>query len=48
MKESALLSQCITYFKENKGFKRPLEKIREKYKSLGALGGTILLDKLTP
>lgn len=47
MSSIALLDECIAYFKNNIGFKRPLMKLREKYRSLGVLGGTITLDKLT-
>ncbi|MCT4594236.1 MAG: TIGR02679 family protein [Anaeromicrobium sp.] len=44
-KEKQLL-QCYKYFKDNKGFHRPLLKIRGKYRSLGKIGGTIVLRKL--
>lgn len=43
-----LLTQCVQYFKSNQGFKRMFEKIRDKYCSLGHLGGTINLDNLMP
>lgn len=45
--DEILLRECIEYFKGNKGFKRAFEKIRDKYKSLGTLGGTIVLNNLT-
>lgn len=45
--DKILLRECIEYFKNNKGFKRAFEKIRDKYKSLGTLGGTIVLNNLT-
>ncbi|WDU82065.1 hypothetical protein [Caloramator sp. Dgby_cultured_2] len=40
--------ECLKYFKSNKGYKRLFEKIREKYRMLGYLGGSIKLDNLTP
>ena len=45
--DEILSRECIDYFKSNKGFKRVFEKIRDKYKSLGTLGGTIVLNNLT-
>lgn len=44
--EEALLKECVSYFKSNSGFKRTLEIIRKKYKSLGSLGGTVVLNNL--
>jgi len=44
--EEVLLKECVSYFKSNSGFKRTLESIRKKYKSLGSLGGTIVLNNL--
>ena len=37
----------LKYFKEKKGYKRIFEGIREKYRSLGRLGGVVKLDNLT-
>lgn len=42
-----LEQSCIEYFKSNKGFKRLFEGIREKYRSLGSLGGTVVINNLT-
>ncbi len=42
-----LLLECIKYFKGNRGFNRAFEKIREKYLSLGKLGGSIKLNELS-
>jgi uncharacterized protein (TIGR02679 family) len=39
--------ECVRYFKENTGFKRLFQGIREKYRSLGTLGGTVYLNNLT-
>lgn len=44
--EEVLLKECISYFKGNTGFKRTFESIRKKYKSLGNLGGTVVLNNL--
>lgn len=43
----SLEKSCIEYFKSNKGFKRLFEGIREKYRSLGSLGGTVVINNLT-
>lgn len=37
----------LKYFKEKKGYKRIFKGIREKYRSLGRLGGVVKLDNLT-
>ncbi|MGF7060445.1 TIGR02679 family protein [Brassicibacter mesophilus] len=47
MEKKKLLQQCSEYFKNNQGFSRIMVKIRDRYKSLGKIGGTITLDKLT-
>lgn len=39
--------ECIDYFKRKPGFKRLFEGLREKYRSLGNLGGVIKLNNLT-
>jgi len=44
--EEALIKECVSYFKSNPGFKRTFESIRKKYKSLGSLGGTVVLNNL--
>lgn len=47
MSKQKLLQQCSDYFRSNIGFKRVFMKIREKYKALGKIGGTIKLEGLT-
>ncbi|KPU27615.1 hypothetical protein TR13x_03540 [Caloranaerobacter sp. TR13] len=44
---SKLAIQAAKYFKENKGFERVFLKIKDKYRSLGKIGGTIILNNLT-
>lgn len=38
--------ECIDYFKGKPGFRRLFEGLREKYRSLGSLGGVIKLNNL--
>lgn len=47
MNTNELLEQCILYFKRQKGFARVLEKLREKYVSLGRWGGTVRIENPT-
>ncbi|MDK2917639.1 MAG: hypothetical protein PWQ37_372 [Candidatus Petromonas sp.] len=47
MNKEKLLQQCSNYFKSNPGFHRVLVNIRDRYKTLGKIGGTIKLDNLT-
>lgn len=47
MEKKKLLQQCSRYFKSNPGFNRVLIKIRDKYISLGKLGGTVKLENLS-
>jgi uncharacterized protein (TIGR02679 family) len=47
MDDDALLNECVKYFKNNPGFKRVFEGMRKKYLSLGAVGGTFLLQRLS-
>lgn len=47
MEKEKLLQQCRAYFKSNPGFNRIFLKIRDKYQSLGKIGGTIQLQNLT-
>lgn len=42
-----LIDECVQYFKENKGFKRIFDAFKSKYQSLGAVGGTVVVKKLT-
>lgn len=44
--EEKLLNECVSYFKQNKGFNRVMKGIRKKYESLGTLGGTVQLSNL--
>lgn len=44
--KESLLKHCVNYFKITHGFKRIFQKIKEKYESLGNLGGTIVLTNL--
>ncbi len=37
------ISECVQYFKSNDGYKRLFEALRDRYISLGHLGGTIRL-----
>lgn len=48
MEDEKLLNECIKYFKSSPGFKRLFEGIREKYRSLGAIGGTVVLKNPAP
>lgn len=43
MEDEILLKECIKYFKSSQGFKRLFEGIKQKYRSLGSLGGTVIL-----
>lgn len=47
MNDHELLNECVTYFKQNKGFDRVFQQIRDKYKSLGTMGGTVRIANLT-
>ncbi|MCX7904844.1 MAG: TIGR02679 domain-containing protein [Caloramator sp.] len=40
--------ECLKYFKSNKGYMRLFVKIKEKYRTLGYLGGSIKIENLTP
>lgn len=44
--ENSLSKACADYFKNTPGLRRSLEKIKEKYESLGHLGGSIQLFHL--
>lgn len=41
-----VLKQCVDFFQQNKGFHRLLLLVREKYESLGRVGGSVYLDDL--
>lgn len=43
-----ITQECIRYFRENPGLHRLLAAIREKYRSLGTLGGRVRLSNLKP
>lgn len=47
MNNEDLLGQCTAYFKSNRSFHRVFEKIKEKYQSLGKIGGSIVLTDLS-
>ncbi len=47
MTKEKLIQQCSEYFKNNPGFSRAFDKIRDKYISLGKIGGTIKINNLT-
>ncbi len=47
MHRDKLIKECSEYFKNNPGFSRVLIKIKDRYKSLGRVGGTVRLDNLT-
>ncbi|MGD9473872.1 MAG: TIGR02679 family protein [Eubacteriaceae bacterium] len=42
-----MLHDFVAYLKSDRGYHRILEQMRNKYQSLGHLGGTIRLEKLT-
>ncbi|MHD0316428.1 TIGR02679 domain-containing protein [Fusobacterium sp. THCT1E2] len=39
-----MLDECIRYFKENKGYKRIFQQLKDKYMSYGKLSGNIVID----
>ena len=43
---SELLQECIQYFKEEPGLSRLLQKLIERYRSLGRIGGSVRLNDL--
>lgn len=47
MDSKLLMIDCVSYFKNNPGFIRVFEGMRKKYLSLGALGGTVLLQRMS-
>ncbi len=47
MHRNKLIKECSEYFKNNPGFSRVLIKIKDRYKSLGRIGGTVRVDNLT-
>ena len=46
-KDSMRLQECLDYFRKRPAFRKLFEGLREKYASLGYLGGTVILDNLT-
>ena len=46
MDNKLLMMDCVSYFKNNPGFKRVFEGMRKKFLSLGAVGGTVLLQRM--
>ena len=47
MSDEKLLTECVQYFKERSIYQRLFEKFREKYISLGHLGGSVILQNLS-
>lgn len=43
-----LMVQCLGYFRKRTVYKKVFQGFRERYKSLGYLGGTVRLTKLSP
>ncbi|HBM75285.1 MAG TPA: hypothetical protein DD429_06995 [Clostridiaceae bacterium] len=48
MDDDRFARECIKYFKSSPGFKRLFEGMRDKYRSLGYIGGTVVLKNPTP
>ncbi len=46
--KAQLLADCVRYFRENPGFHRMFRELKEKYRSFGAVGGSIQLANLQP
>lgn len=46
--KDTLLADGVAYFRDNAGFHRMFRELKEKYRSLGAVGGTIHLANLQP
>ncbi len=46
--KAQLLADCARYFRENPGFYRMFRELKEKYRSFGAVGGSIQLANLQP
>ncbi len=46
-KKQQLLDECTAYFKKSSAFKKLLDGFREKYRSLGHWGGTVVLKNLS-
>lgn len=44
--DTDLTRECVSYFKSTPGFKRTFQNIKEKYVSLGKIGGTVVLTNL--
>lgn len=47
MEREVLLLACVAYFKSHQGFDNVFKKMKEKYKSLGKMGGTIVITYLS-
>lgn len=47
MKENNLLKQSVEYFRSNPGFSRTFIKMKGKFKSLGKVGGKIIITNLS-
>lgn len=46
--EEARFTECLKYFKERSVYQKVFQKARERYESLGHLGGRICLSELAP
>ena len=44
----ALLAEAVSYFQANKGFHRLFELFKHKYRELGTIGGTVVLQNMLP
>lgn len=47
-KKQVLLQECLKYFKERSVYRKLFEKMKEKYESLGRIGGKVVLTGLSP
>ena len=46
-KRNLLLNECVRYLKKSSAFQKLLAGFREKYRSLGHWGGTVVLKELS-
>ena len=46
--QDQVLEECLAYFKARPVYKKLFEKLRDKYASLGYMGGTVILTGLKP
>lgn len=43
-----LLAEAVSYFRSNRGFHRLFDRFKYKYRELGTIGGTVVLQNLLP